>query len=118
MTSAAAHGDEGMAHVVPLRLLVGVFAALLCLTVGTVVVARMDFGSFNFTVAMAIATVKALLVVTYFMHLRWDGGFARVALFVGMAFVFLFLSLTLMDTAAYSDSIVWDEKVLKTTKSP
>jgi cytochrome c oxidase subunit 4 len=49
----------------------GVFAALMVLLVVTVLLAEVNLGSMNTTVAMVVATVKALLVITYFMHLRY-----------------------------------------------
>ena len=87
------HGGH-FAHTTPLSLLIGILAALLVLTVLTVSVTSIDLGAQgNLTVAMIIATIKAGLVVTYFMHLRWDsklfgrmfwaGALLAVAVYVG-----------------------------------
>ena len=66
------HGAEA-GHVVPVRVLLGVWAILVVLTVATVAVTRVDFGpGTNLWIAMGIATVKASLVLLYFMHLRYD----------------------------------------------
>jgi cytochrome c oxidase subunit 4 len=70
---------------VPLYL--GVFVALLVLTVVTVLVARVDLGPLNNAVALAVAFTKALLVIAFFMHVRWAGKL--VVLVVGSGFVFL-----------------------------
>lgn len=45
-----------------------VFAALMILTVLTVWVSRIDLGAFNTAVAMAIAILKATVVILWFMH--------------------------------------------------
>ena len=45
-----------------------VFGALMVLTVLTVWVSRIDLGALNTGVAMAIAIVKALVVILWFMH--------------------------------------------------
>ncbi len=45
-----------------------VFATLMVLTVVTVWVSRIDLCSLNTTVAMAIAIVKATVVILWFMH--------------------------------------------------
>jgi cytochrome c oxidase subunit IV len=45
-----------------------VFGTLMILTVLTVWVSRIDLGAFNTTVAMAIAIVKATVVILWFMH--------------------------------------------------
>jgi cytochrome c oxidase subunit IV len=99
------HGDE-LAHVMPVRLLVGVWVALMILTVVTVAVTSVDLGSRgNLIVAMAIATVKAGLVVTYFMHLRWDRPFNALVFVGSLLFVTLFISMTLFDKSEYEHDI-------------
>jgi cytochrome c oxidase subunit 4 len=45
-----------------------VFATLMILTILTVWVSRIDLGALNTTVAMAIAIVKATVVILWFMH--------------------------------------------------
>jgi len=54
-----------------------VCAALLVLTLATTLIGRIDLGPWNLVVALAIATGKALLIVLYFMHLRWTVGVSR-----------------------------------------
>jgi cytochrome c oxidase subunit IV len=68
-------------------LYVGVFVALLVLTFVTVEAARHDFGAWNNVVALTIAFTKAILVIAFFMHVRWAGKL--VVLVVGSGFVFL-----------------------------
>jgi cytochrome c oxidase subunit 4 len=86
------------AHVVPLKVLAGVFGGLVVMTVVTVVASRFDFGEWNLAIALAIAVVKASLVVLVFMHLLWDRPFNAIV-FVGcLIFVGLFIGLTLLDT--------------------
>lgn len=45
-----------------------VFFALMVMTVVTVAVSRVDLGAMNTLVAMAIAVVKATIVILWFMH--------------------------------------------------
>lgn len=102
---SASHHDE-IAHVMPVRLLLGVWGALMVLTVITVAVTSVDLGSrINLTIAMAIATVKAGLVVTYFMHLRWDRPFHTLVFLGSLLFVSLFISMTLLDKSEYERDI-------------
>jgi cytochrome c oxidase subunit 4 len=104
-SGAGHHGDE-ISHVTPVRLLIGVWAALMVLTVITVAVTSVDLGSrANLVVAMAIATVKAGLVVTYFMHLRWDRPFHTLVFLGSLLFVSLFISMTLFDKSEYEPDI-------------
>lgn len=96
----------------PMLLLVGVFVSLLALTAITVAVAYVDLGELNLVVAMGVATIKALLVSLFFMHLAHDSGFNRLAFFGSFLFVALFVGITLMDSGQYQSQIDWNEKVL------
>ncbi len=97
--SAHESSQEGydFAHPLPLPLLFGVFLALTLLTVITVGQASFDLGSYDVIVVMVIATIKALLVGAFFMHLAYDKPF-NILWFVGsFVFVALFIMFTLFD---------------------
>jgi cytochrome c oxidase subunit IV len=94
----AHRGKHGASHAVPLWILAGVFASLAALTVLTVAASKFDFGEYNLVIALAIAVVKASLVVLFFMHLRWDKPFNAVVFLGCLFFVGLFIGLTLLDT--------------------
>jgi len=99
-----------MGHVVPLRVLVAVWATLMVLTVLTVLVTRKDFGGdLNLIMAMLIATIKASLVCLYFMHLRWDKVFHTVVFFSALFLAILFVSITLMDSTQYQRDVTWQK---------
>lgn len=99
------HG-HGVGHVVPLKLLLTVGGLLLFFTAITVWVTYVDLGrSGNLIVAMFIATVKAILVCTYFMHLRWDRPFNALVFASSLLFVSLFISMALLDKAEYEPDI-------------
>jgi cytochrome c oxidase subunit IV len=100
---------HGLAHVVPLWVLAAVFAALVVLTAITVGVAAIELGSLNIYVALAIAGVKATLVVLFFMHLRYDRPFNLVVFLGCLLFVVIFISLVLKDTQAYRHSLTGGE---------
>jgi cytochrome c oxidase subunit 4 len=87
---AAPHADHDAheTHVVPVPIYVAVFVALLVLTAVTVGVARIDLGPFNTPVALAIAVVKALLVILFFMHVKY--GPRLNALVIAAAVFWLF----------------------------
>ena len=67
---------------------------LLAVTVGA---AYLDLGPFNAAVAMAIALVKALLIILFFMHVRRADGLTRLAVATGFFWLALLLTLTLSD---------------------
>ena len=81
----AKHQDSH--HIIPLRTYLNVFAALIVLTFVTVAASRIDFGALNAVIAFAIASVKALLVLAYFMHLKYDNMMNRVIIASGVFFL-------------------------------
>ncbi len=99
------HDHGSGVHVVPMRTLVGVWLALLFFTVLTYVLADYHLGAFDLWVAMGIATVKALLVALFFMHLRWDRPFNGVIFLCALVFVFIFIGFCLTDSLSYQDQI-------------
>ena len=86
-------------HIIPFKVYIKVLSALLVLTVITVAVAQVDFGVLNAVIAMGIATVKAALVLLYFMHLKYDDKTYLVIFLAGVFFlvvIFLFCEFDLI----------------------
>jgi cytochrome c oxidase subunit 4 len=106
---AAHHDDHGLSHVASVKVLLGTGSALLVLTVITVLATRVDFGpSVNLAFAMAIAVLKATLVVLFFMHLIYDKLFHSVLFVGGVLAAALFVGFTLMDSGQYQQTNIWD----------
>ena len=102
--------ETSLAHVVEVRVLLGVFGALMALTAITVAVSYFDFGVFNLVVAMGVATIKAALVALWFMHLRYESGLHAFIFLVGVAFLGLFLVITMLDAVTYHPNIqTWQQ---------
>jgi cytochrome c oxidase subunit 4 len=87
-------------HVVPVRTYIGVFVALLVLTAATVGAARMDLGAFNTPVALLIAVVKALLVVLFFMHVKYSPRLVQLTVAAGFFWLFHMMAGTVVDYVA------------------
>jgi cytochrome c oxidase subunit 4 len=85
-------------HITPIKTYLAVGAALLVLTAVTVGVSFIDFGPYNVTIALLIASVKALLVAFFFMHLFWDHKLYLIIFVASLFFLTLFLTLTMFDT--------------------
>ena len=62
------HGHSAPHHRGSLATYFIIFFCLMALTILTVAVSRIDLGAMNTAVALAIAVVKALLVILWFMH--------------------------------------------------
>src|SRR5207249_3096018 len=60
--------------------------ALLILTSITVGAAFIDFGQGNVVIALTIATIKAILVALFFMHLRWEKSVNAIICLAGFLF--------------------------------
>jgi cytochrome c oxidase subunit 4 len=84
-------------HVVPKKLYLLVFAALIALTGLTTGVAFINLGKWNTVVALAIAGCKATFVVLFFMHLRWSSNLLRVVVASSLLWLALLIGLTLSD---------------------
>src|ERR1019366_10632156 len=94
----AEHKETGsVGHIAPAKLYVAIWAILMALTLTTVLVSRADIGPFNVVVALAIATIKATLVVLFFMHLRYSPKLTMATVVAAMFFLFLLLGLTMTD---------------------
>lgn len=104
---AGSHNDEHppFNHPAPVPLLIGIFLALVFLTILTLVTSNIELAQFAFGVAMVIATAKAFLVCAFFMHMWWDKGFNILFFLSSLLFVSLFIGVTLLDTGQYQESI-------------
>ncbi|SHE84287.1 cytochrome c oxidase subunit 4 [Mariniphaga anaerophila] len=59
-------------HIVPYRLYLFVLVALLALTFLSIAITEIDLGSLTVAGALVLASIKAYLVLKYFMHLKYD----------------------------------------------
>ena len=84
-------------HIVPVNTYIGIFLALLALTALTTGVAFVDLGPLNTVVALTIAVIKMLLVVLFFMHVKYSTGLTKVVIIAGFFFLAILVSLTLAD---------------------
>ena len=92
---------EAHVHVMPPRVLLTTWIALLILTFLTVAATYVDLGTANIWIALLIATAKATIVALYFMHLRYDSPFHGLVLAAALLFVAVFIGVALLDTAEY-----------------
>lgn len=76
------------------------FVIVMCLFVGTVVTykaATIDMGIWNPVVALAIACTKAVLVVLFFMHVRYSDKLTKVTVVAGFFWLMILITLSLSD---------------------
>lgn len=94
------HADDGAvhAHISSQPFYIAIFVGLLMLTVATVGQSYVDLGKANLLAVIIIATLKASLVVTFFMHLRHDNRFHALIFVCGLMFIGVFFAYTMNDT--------------------
>jgi cytochrome c oxidase subunit 4 len=86
-------------HIVPPKIYVGIFISLMVLTAATVGAAYVNLGAMNIVVALGIASLKATLVVLYFMHARYSPKRTQLVIICAVFWLAIMLALTLSDYA-------------------
>src|SRR5262249_49135853 len=88
------HADH---HIVTPAVYAMVFAALLIGTVLTVVAAKVDLGVFNPIIALAIACTKAVIVILFFMHVKYQSKLVKLTVISGFFTFLVLITMTLTD---------------------
>jgi len=91
------HGAE--AHVVSYGRYVLIWLGLVGLTGATVALAGIDLGRWVIMTALTIASIKGLLVLNEFMHLKFEDRVFRIFALVAGVVLLIFITLTFFDYA-------------------
>ena len=83
--------------IVPAKYYFLTFAALMALTVVTILAARVDLGALNAAVALIIAGTKATVVVLIFMHVKYSSRLTQLIAAAGFFWLGILLVLTMSD---------------------
>ncbi len=84
-------------HIVSPKVYIGVFLALVVFTISTYTIAKIDLGPFNALVAIIIAMIKSMLVILFFMHVKYSPKMTKVAIISGFFFLLILLTLSMTD---------------------
>jgi cytochrome c oxidase subunit IV len=84
-------------HIVSPKVYLVIFASLMLGTYITVKAAFVDLGQWNIVIALGIATIKATLVVLYFMHARYSPKRTQLVIVCSIFWLAIMLALTLSD---------------------
>jgi len=74
-----------------------VWGSLYALTIISVWVTHFDLTTFAVAVALGVASVKAVLVAAYFMHLKFESKILSIMVIVTLLVFTTFIILTLID---------------------
>ena len=84
-------------HLVATKTFVFVWLALLCLTGLTIEAAHLRMGEWSMVANIAISSVKASLVLWFFMHLKYEKRLFKLLLFVPIITISIIIGLTFFD---------------------
>jgi cytochrome c oxidase subunit IV len=84
-------------HIVPYRTYLFVLAGLLVLTFLSIAITSIDLGGLAVTGALAFAVVKTFLVMTWFMHLKYDKLYIIVWVILVFAVIVVTVIVTFLD---------------------
>lgn len=85
-------------HIISYQLLFLVWICLLVLTLITVFISNFNFGYINVIIALSIATAKVVLVIYFFMHLKYEEKFFKVMLLLTVLALSIMIGFTFFDT--------------------
>jgi cytochrome c oxidase subunit IV len=95
--------NEHTEHIVKPATYMAIITSLLILTGLTVYAAYVNLGRYNIVVALAIATLKATLVVLFFMHAKYSPRRTQLVIIAGIFWLALLLFMTLSDYVSRVD---------------
>ncbi len=90
--------QEREVHIVRFTTYILVWLALLALLAATVSIAKgLLLSQYSVLASLLIASVKAVLVLAFFMHLKYEERFLRGAFLIAIAALTITISLTFVD---------------------
>ncbi len=89
--------SEEKHHVVPIRVYVTVLLVLLALTFVSIGITSIELGAYTVAGAVLFACIKSYLVLTYFMHLKYDKKYIVAMVIFVFAIFIVVLIITFLD---------------------
>ena len=83
--------------IVPKKIYWRIWIALMALLLATWAVAQVNLGPFNAVVALTIAVMKMLLVILFFMHVRYSPRLTWIFVAAGFIWLLIMIDLTASD---------------------
>ena len=89
--------SEEKHHIVPYYVYLLVLIALIALTFSSIWITSIELGELTVAAALIFACVKSYLVLTYFMHLKYDKRYIRIMVGFVFAIFLVVLIITFLD---------------------
>lgn len=84
-------------HIVPYRTFLLVLVALLAFTFISIAATSYNLGPVTVLIALLLATFKTILVLTYFMHLKYDVKMFGILVAAVLALIAVVIFITFLD---------------------
>jgi cytochrome c oxidase subunit 4 len=84
-------------HIVPYKTYVIILAILVVFTAISVAVTSIELGALTATIALLLASVKGILVLTYFMHLKFDERIFAIMVTGILLLIIIVIIITFLD---------------------
>jgi cytochrome c oxidase subunit IV len=84
-------------HIVSYRIYISVWVVLLALLGITIAAAKLYHSAYSVLINLLIASIKAFLVLIFFMHLKYEGRFLKGLVFLTIAVLTSIIALTFSD---------------------
>ncbi|MFY9938099.1 MAG: cytochrome C oxidase subunit IV family protein [Silvibacterium sp.] len=88
------HHEE---HIVGPKVYGIIFGLLLLFTATTVGASYLELGTFNAVVALGIAVIKAVLVILFFMHVKYSSRLTKLTVAAGFFTFVVLITMTMTD---------------------
>ena len=89
--------NEEKQHIVPYRTFLLILAALLAFTFISIGVTSYNIGPFTVLAALVLATLKTILVLSYFMHLKFDVRMFAILVVAVLLLIGVVMFITFLD---------------------
>lgn len=89
--------SEEKHHIVPYRVYIIVLLALLAFTFASIGITSIELGKYTVAGALIFACIKSFLVLTYFMHLKFDKLYIRIMVGFVFAIFIVVIAITFLD---------------------
>lgn len=90
------HGEEKH-ELIPYKVFVLVWLALVVLTLITVSAAQMNIGNWSVLIALIVTPLKSMLVLLYFMHLKYEADVFKYMFLVAIVVLAIVIGITFVD---------------------
>jgi len=84
-------------HIVPYRVYFIILIALLILTFSSIGITSIELGEYTVAAALIFAVIKSFLVLTFFMHLKYDKPYIRIMVGFVFAIFLVVIIITFLD---------------------